>query len=77
MKVNLCSIIIIFRLAVVAMAGLASEGLKYDKVVGQSADLFTLQVLDCYFFFMKTDTLPLFRQHSNIYIHVVLSEVYQ
>ncbi|XP_038900620.1 uncharacterized protein LOC120087791 isoform X2 [Benincasa hispida] len=31
------------RLAVVAMAGLASEGLKYDKVVGQSADLFTLQ----------------------------------
>lgn len=33
-----------FRLAVVAMAGLAAEGLKYDKVVGQSADLFTLQV---------------------------------
>ncbi|KAI3775857.1 hypothetical protein L1987_45613 [Smallanthus sonchifolius] len=33
------------RLAVVAMAGLAAEGLKYDKVVGQSADLFTLQVL--------------------------------
>ncbi|MFS8018648.1 putative peptidase M41 [Helianthus anomalus] len=31
------------RLAVVAMAGLAAEGLKYDKVVGQSADLFTLQ----------------------------------
>ncbi|KAL8151896.1 hypothetical protein V2J09_021704 [Rumex salicifolius] len=31
------------RLAVVAMAGLASEGLTYDKVVGQSADLFTLQ----------------------------------
>ncbi|XP_022971726.1 uncharacterized protein LOC111470395 [Cucurbita maxima] len=31
------------RLAVVAMAGLASEGLKYEKVVGQSADLFTLQ----------------------------------
>jgi len=26
------------------MAGLAAEGLKYDKVVGQSADLFTLQV---------------------------------
>lgn len=25
------------------MAGLAAEGLKYDKVVGQSADLFTLQ----------------------------------
>ncbi|EHA8587734.1 putative Laccase-14 [Cocos nucifera] len=33
------------RLAVVSMAGLAAEGLKYDKVVGQSADLFTLQVL--------------------------------
>ncbi|TYI89353.1 hypothetical protein E1A91_D03G050000v1 [Gossypium mustelinum] len=31
------------RLAVAAMAGLAAEGLKYDKVVGQSADLFTLQ----------------------------------
>ncbi|XP_051140921.1 uncharacterized protein LOC127258207 [Andrographis paniculata] len=31
------------RLAIVAMAGLAAEGLKYDKVVGQSADLFTLQ----------------------------------
>ncbi|XP_073014509.1 uncharacterized protein [Typha latifolia] len=31
------------RLAVVTMAGLAAEGLKYDKVVGQSADLFTLQ----------------------------------
>ncbi|KAF2284187.1 hypothetical protein GH714_019847 [Hevea brasiliensis] len=30
-------------LAVVAMAGLAAEGLQYDKVVGQSADLFTLQ----------------------------------
>jgi hypothetical protein len=28
------------------MAGLAAEGLQYDKVVGQSADLFTLQV--CY-----------------------------
>jgi hypothetical protein len=27
------------------MAGLAAEGLEYDKVVGQSADLFTLQVL--------------------------------
>jgi len=27
------------------MAGLAAEGLKYDKVVGQSADLFTLQVI--------------------------------
>ncbi|GAA0172290.1 hypothetical protein LIER_26142 [Lithospermum erythrorhizon] len=33
------------RLAVVAMAGLAAEGLKFDKVVGQSADLFTLQRL--------------------------------
>ena len=33
------------RLAVVSMAGLAAEGLEYDKVVGQSADLFTLQVL--------------------------------
>ncbi|KAL5751811.1 hypothetical protein ACOSQ2_022318 [Xanthoceras sorbifolium] len=33
------------RLAVVAMAGLAAEGLTYDKVVGQSADLFTLQRL--------------------------------
>ncbi|XP_059624372.1 uncharacterized protein LOC132267271 isoform X1 [Cornus florida] len=31
------------RLAVVAMSGLAAEGLEYDKVVGQSADLFTLQ----------------------------------
>ncbi|KZV25981.1 hypothetical protein F511_08926 [Dorcoceras hygrometricum] len=31
------------RLAVVAMAGLAAEGLQYDKVIGQSADLFTLQ----------------------------------
>ncbi|XVF15074.1 hypothetical protein REPUB_Repub09cG0118000 [Reevesia pubescens] len=30
-------------LSVVAMAGLAAEGLKYDKVIGQSADLFTLQ----------------------------------
>lgn len=26
------------------MAGLAAEGLQYDKVVGQSADLFSLQV---------------------------------
>lgn len=33
------------RLAVVSMAGLAAEGLEYDKVVGQSADLFTLQVI--------------------------------
>ncbi|TVU16292.1 hypothetical protein EJB05_39846 [Eragrostis curvula] len=31
------------RLAVVSMAGLAAEGLEYDKVVGQSADLFSLQ----------------------------------
>lgn len=31
------------RLAIVSMAGLAAEGLKYDKVVGQSADLFSLQ----------------------------------
>uniref|UniRef100_A0A1J3FS90 Uncharacterized protein n=1 Tax=Noccaea caerulescens TaxID=107243 RepID=A0A1J3FS90_NOCCA len=31
------------RLAAVAMAGLAAEGLKYDKVMGQSADLFSLQ----------------------------------
>lgn len=38
--------IFFLRLAVVAMAGLAAEGLQYDKVVGQSADLFTLQV--CY-----------------------------
>ncbi|CAH9109706.1 unnamed protein product [Cuscuta europaea] len=33
------------RLAVVAMAGLAAEGLKYNSVLGQSADLFTLQRL--------------------------------
>lgn len=33
------------RLAVVSMAGLAAEGLKYDKVMGQSADLFSLQRL--------------------------------
>ncbi|XP_065874992.1 uncharacterized protein [Euphorbia lathyris] len=33
------------RIAVVAMAGLAAEGLQYDKVVGQSADLLTLQRL--------------------------------
>lgn len=38
-----------FRLAVVSMAGLAAEGLTYDKVIGQSADLFTLQVWDLYF----------------------------
>ncbi|KAL2907223.1 EF-hand protein 5 [Bienertia sinuspersici] len=31
------------RLAVVTMAGLAGEGLNYEKVIGQSADLFTLQ----------------------------------
>lgn len=36
--------LLFFRLAAVAMAGLTAEGLKYDKVVGQSADLFTLQV---------------------------------
>lgn len=30
------------------MAGLAAEGLQYDKVVGQSADLFTLQVCTCH-----------------------------
>lgn len=42
----------------VAMAGLAAEGLKYDKVVGQSADLFTLQVSDCYLIH-ETDPLPL------------------
>ncbi|KAI5074663.1 hypothetical protein GOP47_0010624 [Adiantum capillus-veneris] len=33
------------RLAVVSMAGLAAEGLKYEKVTGQSADLFSLQRL--------------------------------
>jgi len=32
------------------MAGLAAEGLTYDKVVGQSADLFSLQVKYLYFF---------------------------
>eukprot|EP00897_Mesotaenium_endlicherianum_P005970 jgi/Mesen1/5400/ME000268S04600 len=32
------------KLATIAMAGLAAEGLKFDKVVGQSADLFSLQV---------------------------------
>lgn len=31
------------RLAVVAMAGLTAEALQYDKVIGQSADLFSLQ----------------------------------
>ncbi|KAL3689155.1 hypothetical protein R1sor_015464 [Riccia sorocarpa] len=31
------------RLAVVSMAGLAAEGLRFDKVTGQSADLFSLQ----------------------------------
>lgn len=40
------TLFLFLRLAVVAMAGLAAEGLQYDKVVGQSADLFTLQV--CY-----------------------------
>lgn len=33
----------------VAMAGLAAEGLKYDKVIGQSADLFSLQVYNYHF----------------------------
>ena len=28
------------------MAGIAAEGLKYDKVTGQSADLFSLQVIN-------------------------------
>lgn len=37
-------IVFLIRLAVVSMAGLAAEGLTYDKVIGQSADLFTLQV---------------------------------
>jgi len=37
----------LLRLAVVSMAGLAAEGLAYDKVIGQSADLFTLQVWNC------------------------------
>lgn len=41
---NAENLIAFLRLAVVAMAGLAAEGLKYDKLVGQSADLFTLQV---------------------------------
>lgn len=41
---NFLQIVAFVRLAVVAMAGLAAEGLKYDKVIGQSADLFTLQV---------------------------------
>lgn len=36
------------------MAGLAAEGLQYDKVVGQSADLFTLQVC-----------LPHLKDHMN------------
>ena len=31
------------------MAGLAAEGLSYDKVIGQSADLFSLQVCLIYF----------------------------
>lgn len=42
------------RLAVVAMAGLAAEGLQYDKVVGQSADLFTLQVCSHFHFTITT-----------------------
>lgn len=58
------------------MAGLAAEGLKYDKVVGQSADLFTLQVSDCYLIH-ETDPLSLSRQQSNIYINFVQSEAYQ
>jgi hypothetical protein len=33
------------------MAGLAAEGLKYDKVTGQSADLFSLQVIINHFVF--------------------------
>ncbi|CAM6116441.1 unnamed protein product [Calypogeia fissa] len=33
------------KLAVVSMAGLAAEGLKYEKVEGQSADLYSLQRL--------------------------------
>lgn len=33
----------------VAMAGLAAEGLTYDKVIGQSADLFSLQVYNYHF----------------------------
>ncbi|GAQ85236.1 hypothetical protein KFL_002250160 [Klebsormidium nitens] len=33
------------RLSVVAMAGLAAEGLNFDKVEGQTADLMTLQRL--------------------------------
>lgn len=34
------------------MAGLAAEGLKYDKVIGQSADLFSLQVCSFVFLFI-------------------------
>ncbi|TQE02268.1 hypothetical protein C1H46_012139 [Malus baccata] len=45
------------RLAVVAMAGFAAEGLKDDKVTGQSADLFTLQFRD----------LPIYISCSEIY----------
>ncbi|XP_071678840.1 uncharacterized protein [Lolium perenne] len=33
------------RLAVISMVGLAAEGLEYNKVVGQSSDLSTLQVM--------------------------------
>lgn len=33
------------KLAVVSMAGLAAEGLKFEKVEGQSADLYSLQRL--------------------------------
>ena len=44
-RTNMTPTSFFLRLAVVSMAGLAAEGLEYDKVVGQSADLFTLQVL--------------------------------
>lgn len=57
---NKFTVIANLRLAVVAMAGLAAEGLKYDKVVGQSADLFTLQVItessfEFFFFQIRLD----------------------
>lgn len=60
------------------MAGLAAEGLQYDKVVGQSADLFTLQVCSNFHFpITKLPTNPTLIYDLNSLLPMFSSEIYK
>ena len=60
------------------MAGLAAEGLQYDKVVGQSADLFTLQVCSNFHFpITKLSTNPSLIYNLNSLLPMFSSEIYK